>query len=213
MLVPRFRPSPFFILFFCAGLLFLFVPGTVTAEGFQITPFMGYRAGGGFEDAVTGETLDLSEEGTYGLIIGMDMSPGKQYEFFYSFQPSRLTAGGVVTPVVLTDVDVEYFHIGGRNYWDRGAARTFITGGIGATHFDPHSSSLRSETRFSLSLGGGVELGASERVSLRMEGRGFATLFNSSGAIFCGSSSGCEVFISSDVLLQFEVGAGISLKL
>ena len=212
MLVRNFRPFPVFILLFCAGLSFLFVPAPSTAEGFQITPFMGYRVGGGFEDAGTGERLDLSEEETYGIIIGKDISPGKQYEFFYSYQPSRLTAGGVVTPGVLTDVDVEYFHIGGRNYWDKGRARTFVAGGVGATHFDPHASNMRSETRFSISLGGGVELGASERVAIRLEGRGFGTFLNSSGAIFCSSSSGCEIYINSDLLWQFEFGAGVAFK-
>jgi opacity protein-like surface antigen len=173
---------------------------------------MGYRVGGGFEDAGTGEKLDLSEGETYGLIVGMDISPGKQYEFFYSFQPSRLTAGDTTTPGVLVDMDVEYFHIGGRSYRDKGAVRTFVMGGLGATHFDPHASNLGSETRFSISLGGGVELGVSEQVAIRLEGRGFGTFLNSSGAIFCSSSGGCEIYINSDLLLQFEVGAGVSFK-
>lgn len=177
-----------------------------------MTPFLGYRMGGYFEDAGTGLTLDLDEEESWGIILGKDIAPGKQYEFFYSFQPSRLTAGGLVTPGVLVDVDVEYFHIGGRNYWDKGTARTFVGGSVGATHFDPQSSNLSSETRFSLGLGGGVEVRAGEKVAIRLEGKGFATFLDSSGAIFCGTSSGCEVFIASDVLWQFEVGAGVSFR-
>ncbi|UCF31729.1 MAG: outer membrane beta-barrel protein [bacterium] len=190
----------------------LLTPTFALAEGFQVTPFLGYRMGGYFEDAGTGLTLDLDEEESWGIILGKDIAPGKQYEFFYSFQPSRLTAGGLVTPGVLVDVDVEYFHIGGRNYWDKGTARTFVGGSVGATHFDPQSSNLSSETRFSLGLGGGVEVRAGEKVAIRLEGKGFATFLDSSGAIFCGTSSGCEVFIASDVLWQFEVGAGVSFR-
>jgi opacity protein-like surface antigen len=190
----------------------LFAPATTLAEGFQITPFLGYRMGGHFEDAGTGVELDLDEAETYGIVLGKDIGPGKQYEFFYSFQPSRLTAGGIVTPGVLADVDVEYFHIGGRNYWENGAMRPFVTGGLGATPFDPQSSSLGSETRFSISLGGGVEIGAGERIGIRLEGRGFATFLDSEGAVFCDSSGGCVVLVASDLLWQFEVGAGVTFK-
>jgi opacity protein-like surface antigen len=204
------RLTLLFILSIC--LISLPIPSGALAEGFQITPFLGYRVGGHFEDAGTGVELDLDEAETYGIILDKDIGPGKQYEFFYSFQPSRLTAGGIVTPGVLTDVDVEYFHIGGRNYWDQGAIRTFAVGSIGATHFDPHASNLSSETRFSIGLGGGVEVDASERIAIRLEGRGFATFLDSEGAIFCDSSSGCVVLVASDLLWQFEVGVGVTLK-
>ena len=199
-------------LFLSAFLLFTQAPVSALAEGFQITPFLGYRIGGDFEDGGTGVELTLAEEETYGIILNKDIGPGKQYEFFYSFQPSRLTAGGIVTPGVLADVDVEYFHIGGRNYWDKGAVRTFVSGGLGATHFDPNASNLGSETRFSIGLGGGVELGASERIAIRLEGRGFATFLDSEGAVFCDSSGGCVVLVASDLLWQFEVGAGVTFK-
>jgi len=209
------RYSRFFLttaLFLFICLLLIQTPAPTLAEGFQITPFLGYRVGGDFEDGVTGAELSLSEEETYGIIIGRDTAPGQQAEFFYSFQPSRLTAGGIFTPGVLADVDVEYFHIGGRQYWELGSTKPFVVGSVGATHFAPHSSSLGSETRFSIGFGGGLELVASERVAIRLEGRGFATFFNSDGAVLCDSSGGCIVLVASDVIWQFEVGAGVSFK-
>ncbi len=199
------------ILFLSACLVFLLAPTSASAEGFQITPFLGYSIGGEFEDYFTGTELSLSEDETYGIIISRDTAPGTQAEFFYSFQPSSLTANGAVTPGVLTDVDVEYFHIGGRQYLGEGTAKPFVVGSLGATHFDPHSSSLGSETRFSIGLGGGVELGASDRIGIRLEGRGFATFLDSGGAVFCGPV-GCSVAVASQILWQFEVGAGVTFK-
>jgi opacity protein-like surface antigen len=190
----------------------ILAPPDAVAEGFQITPFLGYRMGGQFEEAGTGVELDIAEEESYGIVIDMDVSPGKQYEFLYSYQSSRLTSGGTVDPNALTDMDVEYFHIGGRNYWDHGAARTFLVGSVGATHFDLHVPNLSAETRFSISAGGGVELAVSERVGVRLEGRGFATFFDNEGAFFCDSSSGCVILVSTDVFVQFEVGAGLTFK-
>ena len=206
---PKYLLASIYFLSLC---LLILAPLTVSAEGFQITPFMGYRMGGQFEEEGTGVELDLAEEETYGIVIDMDVSPGKQYEFFYSYQSSRLTSGGTVDPNALTDMDVEYFQIGGRNYWDKGAARTFIVGSVGATHFDLQSSGLGAETRFSISAGGGVELAVSERVGIRLEGRGFATFFDGEGAFFCDPSSACVILVSTEVFVQFEVGAGLTFK-
>ena len=203
------RSTLLFIVTVC--LTSLSISSGALAEGFQITPFLGYRVGGHLEDAGTGEELNLSESETYGVIIGKDTGPETQIEFYYSFQPSSLTANGTTTGV-LTDVDVEYFHVSGLRYMGEGTARPFVVGSLGATHFNPHLSTLGSDTRFSMGLGGGVELGVSERIAIRLEGRGFATFFNSSGAVFCDSSSGCSVFVASNLLLQFEVGAGVAFK-
>jgi opacity protein-like surface antigen len=206
---PKQPLAPIYFLSLC---LLILAPLQASAEGFQITPLMGYRMGGQFEEAGTGVELDIAEEGTYGIVIDMDVSPGKQYEFFYSYQSSRLTSGGTVDPNALTDMNVEYFHIGARDYWDSGAVRTFLVGGVGATHFDLHVPNLSAETRFSISAGGGVELAVSERVGIRLEGRGFATFFDGEGAFFCDSSSGCVILVSSNVFVQFEVGAGLTFK-
>jgi opacity protein-like surface antigen len=209
------KRSPKYLLasiYFLSLCLLILAPPDAVAEGFQITPFMGYRMGGQFEEEGTGVELDLSEEETYGIVIDMDVSPGKQYEFFYSYQSSRLTSGGTVDPNALIDMDVEYFQFGGRDYWDKGAVRTFIVGSVGATHFDLHLPGLSAETRFSISAGGGVELAISELVGIRLEGRGFATFFDGEGAFFCDPSSACVILVSTEVFLQFEVGAGLTFK-
>jgi len=88
----------------------------------------------------------------------------------------------------------------------------FISRMIGATRFDPSSSSLSSETRFALGFGGGVDHRISDNLGFRFEGRGIATFLDSDGAIFCGPSGGCLIFTESSVLWQFEVVAGLSFR-
>jgi len=199
-------------LFLISCLLLALAPASVSAEGFRITPFLGYRAGGDFEDGGTGAVLSLSEEETYGIILNKETKPGFDAEFYYSFQPAHLIAGGAVTPGVLAEVDVEYFHLGGRQYWDKGAIRTFVVASAGATHFSSDASNLESDTRFSIGLGGGVELGGEGRIGLRLEGRGFATFFNENSGILCGSQGGCVILMESNFFLQYEVGAGVTFK-
>jgi hypothetical protein len=91
-----------------------FLPAGAVAEGLRVTPYLGYRVGGEFEDVFTGTTLKLNEGESYGLIIGKDDGSSKQFEFLYSLQPTKLTAGGPVTPGVLVDVDVENYFLAGK---------------------------------------------------------------------------------------------------
>lgn len=190
---------------------FLLIANSVSAEGLSVTGYLGYRVGGEFEDAITGTTLKLAESESYGLIVGQDNGSSTQYEFLFSRQPTSLTAGGPVTTGVLVDIDVENYLIAVKRILDRDAG-TFVSGMVGATRFDPSSSSLSPETRFSLGIGGGLDYRISKNLGFRLEGRGIATLLDSSGGIFCSSSGGCSVLVGGSMLWQFEFITGFTFK-
>lgn len=190
---------------------FLLIANSVSAEGLSVTGYLGYRVGGEFEDAITGTTLKLAESESYGLIVGQDNGSSTQYEFLFSRQPTSLTAGGLFTPGVLVDIDVENYLIAVKRILDRDAG-TFVSGMVGATRFDPSSSSLSPETRFSLGIGGGLDYRISKNLGFRLEGRGIATLLDSSGMMFCSSSDGCSVFVGGSMLWQFEFITGFTFK-
>lgn len=174
---------------------------------FEITPYAGYRVGGQFEDAVSEEDRDVAEDGSFGLILAWTESPGRQYELFYGRQQTEIEG-----PEPL-DLDIDYLHVGGSLYWPRERWSSFFSGGLGATRFSPGPSGIDDETRFSLSLGGGVRVALSDRVGLRFEARGFLTLINSETEIFCISEGGdarCAIRGSGDTFLQFEALAGIT---
>ena len=193
-----------------ALLAFFLIPTGTVAEGLMITPYLGYRVGGDFTDISSGIELELAESESYGLIIGKDNGTNNQTEFIYSVQPTKLTASGaVISPLV--DVDVENFLFAGKKILNKESG-TFMSGMIGATRFDPSSSSLSSETRFALGIGGGVDHRISDNLGFRFEGRGIATFLDSDGAIFCDSTGGCLIFTESTVLWQFEVVAGITFR-
>ena len=181
-----------------------------SAQGFGITPFTGYRFGGEFEDINTGTELKLSEEQTYGIIFDRKMASGDIMEFYYSKQPSSLLASGAVTPGALFDIDVEYYHLGGK-YPMKSNAGAFYVGSVGLTRFSPGINDLGPETKFSIGLGVGMETAADKRIGFRLEGRGFGTFVDSSGGIFCGGG-GCIVVTESQMLWQFEVNAGITFR-
>ena len=94
----------------------LLLPGVVNAQEkaaldqIRITPFLGYRVGGEFED-VFGTTLELDEAQSYGLIFSKGAADA--LEFSISVQPTQLNASGGVSSDELFDVDIFNYMVAG----------------------------------------------------------------------------------------------------
>ena len=201
-----FRIKCFLIIF---GILSILSVSTESvAQNFEVTPFAGYRFGGDFEDSVTGFGLDIDDSESYGLILGFNMSPETQLEFLYSHQSTKIEPKGLFSPTSLTDLDMDYYHLGGSYIWNpKKNLRPFIQASLGATHLNPDRAGLGSETRFSFGIGGGVKYFFTKHIGLRLDGKALATVLNSNSAIFC--SGGCTVRIQGSTLWQFEGGLGV----
>lgn len=175
------------------------------AGDFEITPIIGYTAGGSFEDTTNEDDLDLDEGESAGLILSWkDKSrDGAFYELFYMHQDSSFDGD---THEI--DLDIDYLHIGGTYGVEDGRIQPFVSGGLGVTHMDFQSGS--SEFRFSLSLGAGLKVPITDHIKFRVEGRGFGTVFSSSSEINC-SKGQCTVKAKGDMFYQFSVLAGVSI--
>lgn len=200
------------------GLIALFLmlalpAGVARAGDYEITPLAGYTVGGQFERADSSATVDLSEHANYGVILGLrDRSRTDEayYELLYSRQETDFTTDGTTfSGDSRFQVDISYIHLGGRYGRTGNPVNPFIAGGIGATHFSPERGD--DETRASFSLGGGVLVPLGAHVRVRFEGRGFGTLFNSRGELFCVDGR-CAVHVASDLFWQFSGFAGITLS-
>ena len=178
---------------------------------FELTPFIGYRVGGSFEDKDTGESVDLDASGSYGLIFNIVEKANTQYEFSWSHQDTSvdLTESGG-NPVKL-DLDIDLFQLGGTYLFDGNFARPYIVATLGAAHYRSKSGVSESDTYFAFSIGGGWKLWPTRRFGLRLEGKYYGTLVESNSSIFCGSSpnnAGCLIQTSGKILSQWEVMAG-----
>jgi len=184
-----------------------------SAADFEVTPFAGYTMGGEFTNAETGNTLSFDETSSYGIMLDFRQAGDSDswIEVYLSRQQTKLKADqGLFVGNPLLDVNVEYYHIGGTYGQATGKIRPFVVGTFGATHMVPKQDGLDSETKFSLSLGGGVRLYLTEHVGIRLDARWFGTLFNGSGGVFC-SNGACLVTVQGDVLSQYTANAGIIL--
>lgn len=196
--------------------LVLLVPSPALAErGVELTPFGAFRFGGGFQDNNTGADLDVREGAGFGVILDVAADPDSQYELFYGFQRTELSADGLFGGVPQFDLDIHYLHLGGTYLIPGEKVRPFVAGGLGLTFLEPREAGRDSETRFSVSLGAGVKVPVSRRVGLRLEARGFLTILPESTEVFCVSSGGaaCDIRVSGDVFGQVQLLAGISFGL
>jgi len=190
-----------------------FAPFPAIASDFEITPFAGYTWGGQFKDSETGARLKVNETANYGVMVDITVDNNQdqqsQVELYFSHQPTKLKSdNGPFTGNPLFDLDINYYHVGGTYCLDSGKIKPFLVGTLGVTHMVPEGSGLDALTKFSLSLGGGVKLFATDHIGFRLEGRWFGTLFNGSGSAFCTTGT-CAINVQGDLFSQFVANAGL----
>lgn len=197
---------------FCAGGLLLLATMAAAAEPprrFEITPFAGYRVGGGFEDEASGTEYDLDDNNSFGLIVNIVDRANTQWEFGWSRQSTAVDLSPAGIPGDL-DLDIDYFQAGGTYLWDGDLARPFMVATLGAANLDP-GNDASSETYFAFSIGGGWKIWPTSRLGLRLEARAYGIVTDSSSKIFCGSNpsnSGCLIQSRGELLWQWDFTAG-----
>ncbi len=182
--------------------------GVAIAE-VEITPMVGYRIGGNFEDTTDSTKFELEETDTIGLVVDIDYGKYQQITLLYSQQKTNMLTlePGAVNPMFA--LDIEYFHIGGNQIWIKDKMRPFFGATIGGTHFSPDG--YNSTTKFSFSIGGGSKFFVTKNIALIVGARGYMTFFSDSSDIFCGPR-GCIVSISGSAMFQLEANAGLTFR-
>jgi|SRR5262249_25955754 len=182
------------------------------------TLYAGYRDGGRFTDVTTGNKLPIeaSGVGAASLDIALNPNAGTQLQIYVSRQRSQVDARLATQPLAPAapipakfPMAVTYAHVGGTIFPSQKIGQgAYLAGGLGATLFEPDLQGLANELRPSISLAIGYQLPLGERVALRFEARGFATLVNSSSALFC--SGGCVISIKGDTVTQGDLLLGLA---
>ena len=185
---------------------------TAVAQSFELTPFAGYRFGGGFEDLATGAGVDLDDGLSYGLVLGIPWNTQhrSRLELLWSWQDTTVGATGTGDPDF--DLDVHYLHLNGMVPFATSSDRldVLLSIGAGATFLLPGIDGAGSEVRFSVSGAVGLLYHASDRVGIRLEARGWYTFTEAGGAVFC--SGGCVIAFSGSGFGQGELTAGLQFS-
>jgi opacity protein-like surface antigen len=181
----------------------------------EITPLLGFRGGGEFIDVQTEKKHTLEASNVYGLILSFPYERGKTIEVYYSHQSTQLNsltlAAPAPTSAVNIPITIDYLHFGGTApISENKDLKTFVSGGIGFTYLSPDFPDSQSDLRASLSIGIGLKWPITERIALRLETRGLATLYNNNSAIFC--NGGCTIKVNGNFFMQGEVFAGLGFR-
>jgi len=188
------------------------IASSAQAQKFELTPFAGWRFGGGFAELATGADLTTDDGLSYGLIVGIPWNAKhrSRLELIWSAQNTTVGAAGVEDPGF--DLDVHYLHVNGMVPFATKSPKVdvLLSIGAGATFMLPGIDGAGSEVRFSASGAVGLLYHASDRVGIRLEARGWFTFTETGGAVFC--SGGCVVAFSGSGFGQGELTAGLQFK-
>ncbi len=182
---------------------------------FEITPFTAYRIGGQFDEKDGDGQFELNESDAQGIVLNIRANPNGQWELLYARQDTEVDTQGLFATEPILDLDVEYFQFGGTYLFDGDNTRPFIAFTLGLAHFDPQPAEFDSESYFSASFSGGLQLNASKRLGVRLEGRVFTTFVDSDSNIFCGSAGGagtCLIQVDGTTITQWEARAGLVFR-
>lgn len=183
----------------------------------EVTPFAGYRTGGGFDaqspDGTVTNGVDVEDGGSWGIDVGVYARPDAFYEFLYSTQTTGLESSDPALASV--DVTTEYYHLGGTVFFaGEQWAVPYLSLTVGATRFSADQG-YGSDTKFSASLGGGLRLPFNDNLAATLGLRGYLTLVESDTALFCrsdGEQAGCLVRSSGSTFFQGEATLGLTVR-
>ena len=191
-------------------LLLICHPAAAVAQTTEVSPFAGYRFGGGFFELVTNRPVDLDGAPAFGGVLNVAMHDGLWFEGLFTHQEGRVDVpGGALSPPARLRISVDQWFAGGlQELGGDPAVRPFLTGLLGLTRYVAEGD---SEVRFAIAAGGGVKLRPTRHLALRLDGRVFTTLADVDGTgIACGRGT-CLVAVNADLVWQAEISAGLTI--
>ena len=176
----------------------------------ELTPFIGYRIGGEFDENNEDTRIELEDASSFGLLFAWPYDSHRQGELLLSHYDTDFTENSTIT-INKPGLSVTYLHLGGNVQIAEGVVPFWINGGLGLAHLSPDDNLLNDETKFSANIGINTRFKLSESLSFRIDGRVFGTFFNSDSRLFCDNAD-CTVYITSNLWVQSELSAGLTFS-
>ncbi len=198
-------------------------------EKIDISVMYGHMWGGNIE-TWNGNRFRLGTAPSWQIALDIPMGPATWVELSYDHQDGKLDWDERGQPIrTLSDMSVNYWQIGMVRGVPRGNVVPYGTFALGVTYYNPSESSftipedsnnpadtyyLDSATKFSMSLGVGVKafFGEAQRIGVRASFRTMPTFYNTGAGLWFGSG-GAGVSVSGYAIWQWEVAAGLTIKM
>jgi hypothetical protein len=182
----------------------------LSAGEVQLAPFVGLQFGGHLYSPVYATNFSLKESLDFGATVDLALTERWRLEALYSRQETELRSSSSRAPAFPQTVERYMVGIQEEPETD-GRVRFFGVALLGATRLDPGIAGTDSELRFALGLSLGAKVLTSTFVAFRFEARGFYTIVESGGAIFC-TNGACLFQFSGSGLWQGDVTASLVFR-
>ena len=185
----------------------LLVAAPAFAQRVEVSPFVGYRGGGGIAtingSAVAGTPNGPSAGAVVDVVFG-PLQDGIKVELLFSRQPADAYAHTIYGEAVSTRIDVDQLLIGGLYDLSPGRIRPFLAGGVGLTYF---GTTEGSSLNFTVGGSAGAKFYANRHIGARIDGRLYVTIIDATVTGVCGG--GCVIGFRVSPATQFEFTAGL----
>jgi hypothetical protein len=187
------------------------LPTVSTAQQFEVTPIFGFAATEVADDndqspRSLAREVDIDDQPTAGLILGVGITRRSQIELLVSRQDSRVE--NLLFNQNQRDLELEHRHIGYLYQWPLRRIEPFVVGSVGTTQA---TVGARSEEAFSLSVGGGLKVRANDRFGFRLASRLFVAGIDEDGPILCPLDH-CLGHGGEEGLVQLDLRAGLFVR-
>jgi len=177
------------------------------AQRLEVSPFVGYRGGGGIA-TVNGSPVAGTPNGpSAGAVVDVVFGPlqdGIKVELLFSRQQADAHAHTIYGEPVATRIDVDQLLVGGLYDLSPGRIRPFLAGGVGLTHF---GTTEGSSLNFTVGGSAGAKFYANRHIGARIDGRLYVTVIDATVTGVCGG--GCVIGFRVSPATQFEFTAGL----
>ena len=205
------------------ALALILVSTAAWAQRFELTPFVGYRTSGSFDGTYQDFTNFKVNGGmAFGLTFGYMVSPNILVEAMMSRLNSSLSAHGLeIVDTNLFDLTTDVYHLNFLFYFGNAEAkaRPFILLGLGLLSANPKPAEIEGEsfdapakTRFSWSLGAGLEAMFNRNVGVRVTAKWLPTYINSESAIWIDWWGNPWIVPVSNYMNQGEFTGGLVFR-
>jgi hypothetical protein len=184
------------------------------AQRVYVTPQVGLRLGGSWEDVIN-QKYDVNEHLSLGGAIGIWTDSTGGIELSYSGQPTSVRVTDTLFAKRDLDLSIhEFAFTGWREFGPRGATVQPVALGSAGVTWLTSDDAGESETTFMLAAGGGIRIWSKDRrVGLRFDGRVFFSFLPGSSQVQCVLPGGCLFQWNDGVLIQTELAAGVIVAL
>lgn len=207
---------------FSLTLMAVLAPAAFAQHKFEISPYAGIRTAGSFRGEEQLVTYDVQSAPTFGVFADFMVTRQLAIEFLWGHASSTvdkktaMLGGDVPSPPIepevpdgpIFDLGVDYFHGGVRYDGGNEKYTPYIAGGVGLARFNPDAAMASSVSKFSFSIGAGINAYLTDRIGVRFDARAFGTRAGGREEDFACGVFGCVTFERASTFWQSHfVGA------